>query len=122
MTELDMDAVIGKARREYREAKREMEALRAKANQVSQFAIKLENALSDPSLIRFFDGRPMFTMPGAPPRHFIVFTEAEFSQVTPSTIKQFGESFRNLEGRIEALRKQLIDLEGEDPEHGRLQA
>jgi hypothetical protein len=53
MAEQEMDAAIGKARREYREAKKEMDALQSKAGRVGQFAIKLQNALGDPSSIRF---------------------------------------------------------------------
>jgi len=64
----------------------------------------------------------MFTAPGVRARQFIVFTEAEFAQVTPSSIRQLGESFRSLEQRIGALRRQLVELEGEDPERDQLPA
>ncbi|HTA22237.1 MAG TPA: hypothetical protein VK763_01795 [Terriglobales bacterium] len=120
MTEQDMDAVVGKARREYREATKELAAVRAQANQASQFAIKLENALNDPARIRFLENTPgpgvVMRLPGTPQYHYVTFREGEFEQITPEAIKSLSAECQRLEQRVEVLRQQIISLEGEDPQ------
>ncbi len=47
--EQDMDALVGTARREYRDAKKELDSLKAKAHKAGQVALKLHNALDNPA-------------------------------------------------------------------------
>lgn len=123
MTEQDMDAVVGKARREYREATKELTAVRMQASQAGQLAVKLENALNDPARIRFLENTPptaVMRAPGIPQYNYVTFRESEFEQITPEALKSLSAECHRLEDRVEVLRQQLISLEGEDPKrrHG----
>jgi hypothetical protein len=117
MSEQDVDAIVGKARREYRDTKKELSALKTKAHQAGEVALKLHNALDHPADIKLFDGLPTFTIPNVSgPRQIVTFMEGEFNQLTQPFIKQLADDCQRLERRAAVLRKQLMDLEGEDPE------
>jgi hypothetical protein len=117
MTHEEVDATVGKARREYREAKNELVTLKTKAHQTGQVAIKLHHALDHPADIKLFDGLPTFSIPNVSrPRQIVMFMEGEFNQLTQTFIKQLADDCQRVEQRCAALREQLTDLEGEDPE------
>lgn len=113
MTDQDFDAIVGRSRREYREAKKQLAALKASAAELSQLADKITVALMNPSRIKFFDGLPTF--PATRGKEPIVLTDAMFEKLTAANIKQIAQDTKNLENRLDALRKQLAELD-EDPE------
>jgi hypothetical protein len=58
MPESEQFELVGRKRAQYRENKKQLEALRARATEWSDFAETIYNGLRRPELIRWFEGVP----------------------------------------------------------------
>ena len=112
MTNNEQFELIGRTRASYKERKKELDGLKAKAAKLAELAVTLTDGLQNPELIRWWSGTPLM---GKRPEH-VIFTAAMFTELSEQNIKQLSETINRLSTTIAAIRKQLIDLEGEDPE------
>jgi hypothetical protein len=112
MTDSEQFELIGRTRANYKERKQELAALKAKAAKAAELAATLARGLQNPELIRWWSGTHLI---GQRPEH-VILTAAMFTELSEQNIKQLSETINRLSTTIGAIRKQLIDLEGEDPE------
>jgi hypothetical protein len=112
MTDQEIHAVIGKAREDYRNAKREYAALEATAAELANHAAHLHQALSNPSRMIFWEGTPIMG-------DWIKVTPMLFDNLSAANVKKLIENIQRVKKTRDALRQRLIELEGEDPEGGR---
>ncbi len=113
MTQEDKDRIVGQTRREYREAKQTLAALRKQASTLGDRMSKVGHMLaSEPENLIFagqgHDGRFQ-------PRIEIL-NVSEFSEVL--NLLGMTNNIRESILKVEKLRQELIRLEGEDPETG----
>jgi len=113
MSENEQYELVGRTRANYKERKKELAALKVKASNLAESAQTLFHGLQNPELIRWWTGAPMIGQRG----EHVVFTDMMFSELSQPNIKKLAEDIHRLKTTVDAIRKQLIDLEGEDPEH-----
>jgi hypothetical protein len=113
MTDSQVFEQIGRKRAEYRERKKELAQIRAKAADLGVIAGNISAAMSNPERIRWWDGTPAI---GRTSQH-IVLTSAMFTELSESTIKRICDDIKRLDAVIAALRIELTGLD-EDPERG----
>jgi hypothetical protein len=112
MTNGEQFELIGRTRANYKERKNELAALKAKAAKLAELAAKLAHGLQNPELIRWWSGTPLIGQR----REHVIFTTAMFAELSEQNIKELSDGIAQLSKTIDAMRKQLTDLEGEDPE------
>lgn len=112
MTEQEIHAIVGKAREDYRNAKREYAALETTAAELAQLAGQLHQGLSNPSRMIFWEGTPIMG-------NWIRVTPMMFEKLSAVNIKKLIENIQRVKKTRDALRQRLIELEGEDPEGGK---
>jgi site-specific recombinase XerC len=112
MTQEDQDRIIGQTRREHREAKQQLAALRSKVRKLGERMVQIGNALeTDPENL-LFHGEPHD--PRFQTRSHLLMNANEFADV--QNLLGITNQIRDGVPRVEKLRKELIRLEGEDPE------
>lgn len=116
MSESEQYELIGRTRANYREAKKELAASQMKAGELAKIAATIKAGLERPELIRWWEGVPMMGRPPGPGPGPVVFTSAMFGQLTEKNVKELLDDLKKIEASISAMRTQLIQLEGEDPD------
>ena len=112
MTNSEQFELIGRTRTNYKDRKNELAALKVKAGKLAELAATLARGLQNPELIRWWTGTPLLGQR----REHVIFTTAMFAELSEQNVKQLSDGIAQLSKTIDAMRKQLIDLEGEDPE------
>ena len=90
--------------------------MRASADQYSNVAYRVQLALGEPSRARFVEDSFQFEVRGNLVGAPIPFRESEMRDFTSEKIKQLIADNVAQEKVVAALRKQLFDLEGTDPD------
>lgn len=111
MTESEQFELVGRKRAEYRDRKKELAALKAKAGEWADYAANISLGLRQPGLIRWWDGTPLM---GRRQDH-IVLTSKMFEALTENNIKQLCNDLKRLEAVLGSLRQELTAMD-EDPE------
>lgn len=112
MTNSEQFELIGRTRANYKERKNELAMLKAKAAKLAELAATLARGLQNPELIRWWSGTPLMGQR----REHVILTTTMFTELSEQNIKQLSDGIAQSSKTVDALRKQLIDLEGEDPE------
>jgi hypothetical protein len=114
MTQEDKDKIVGQTRREYREAKQELAALRTKARKLGERMAQVGNLLVNLPEYLIFHGASHDARfsPAIQPLP-IAGEFAETQNLLPLT-----DQIREMVIKVDKLRKELTRLEGEDPEGG----
>jgi len=115
MTESEQFELVGRKRAQYRESKKELAALRARASEWSDLAETVSNGLRQPEMIRWWEGTPAI---GRRPEH-ITFTPQIFELLTEKNIKQLCNDIKRLNTVLASLRQELTAMD-EDPEPGEI--
>ena len=110
MTDQEMHAIAGKAREDYRNAKKELAALEATAAELAGLAETLHDALLTPSRIQFFTGTPIMGS------GWKVLADGLFQRLSADNVRKLSENIRRVTKTRDALRQRVTELEGEDPE------
>jgi hypothetical protein len=113
MTQGEQFELVGRKRAEYRERKKELATLRAKATELANAAETVAQGLKFPDMIRWWDGTPFINRR---PQH-IVLTSAMFDNLTEKHVRQMADDMKRLNAVIASLRQELTALD-EDPEAG----
>jgi hypothetical protein len=113
MTESEQFELVGRKRAQYREHKKELGAVRARAMEWAQLASTVSEGLLRPELIRWFDGTPAI---GRRQEH-VTLTPKMFELLTEQNIKQLCDDIKRLTAVLAALRQELTAMD-EDPERG----
>jgi septal ring factor EnvC (AmiA/AmiB activator) len=116
MTQGEQFELVGRKRAEYRERKKELATLRAKAAELANTAETVAQGLKFPDVIRWWDGTPFINRR---PQH-IVLTSAMFDGLTEKNVRQIADDIKRLNVVIASLRQELTALD-EDPEPGEVQ-
>ena len=112
MTQEDIDAIVGRTRRELREAKLVLGALNAKSGQIREFVDKLSRALKTPAGI-IIDNQS-YESEYVPMGSTALLSTSEFSDLNPASFRELSHEIREQTKKIAVLRKRLIELEGEE--------
>jgi hypothetical protein len=115
MTENEQFELVGRKRAQYREGKKELAALKARAGEWSELAATITNGLRQPEMIRWWDGTPSI---GRRQEHYIL-TPKMFELLTENNIKQLCNDVKRVEAVLASLRQELTAMD-EDPERGAL--
>jgi predicted trehalose synthase len=110
MTDQDMHAIAGKAREDYRNAKKELAALEAMAADLAGLAATLHKALLNPSQIQFFSGTPIVE------NGWEILADGLFHRLSADNVRKLADDIRRVRKTRDALRQRVTELEGEDPE------
>jgi hypothetical protein len=110
MADPQTHAIVGKAREDHRNAKRELAALKANAAELAALAAQLQHALENPSRIVFFDGTPIVG------QGWLTLTDALFQKLSAANVRKLAEDIKRVEKTKSALRQRLFELEGEYPD------
>lgn len=110
MTQEDVDAIIGKTRREWRSAKVTLGAFEVETRKLKEFVSALKDAVAQPDRIGFADHQ---RQDGGPPA--FTFRDEQFNSLTPQYLRTLGDNIRKQKELIARLREELTKLEGEDP-------
>lgn len=115
MTESEQFELVGRKRAQYRENKKELAALKARAMEWADMAGRIGLGLRQPEMIRWWDGTP------APVRsqEHIILTPKMFELLTENNIKQLCNDVKRLTTVLASLRQELTAMD-EDPERGTL--
>jgi hypothetical protein len=111
MTENEQFELVGRKRAQYREGKKELAALKAKAGEWAELAMTISAGLREPELIRWWDGTPVI---GRRQEH-IVLTPKMFELLTEGNVKQVCSDIKRVEAVLASLRQELTAMD-EDPE------
>ena len=111
MTENEQFELVGRKRAQYRDGKKELGALKARAGEWAELATTISEGLRQPEMIRWFDGTPVI---GRRQEH-IVLTPKMFGLLTESNIKQLCNDIKRVEAVLGSLRQELTAMD-EDPE------
>lgn len=112
MTDHEINAIAGKTREDYRNAKRELAALQATAAELAILAGHLQQALENPSRIVFWDGSPV----AGEGWHRL--TETLFDKLTAENVRKLAEDIKRVQKTKEALAQRVFEFEGEYPDSG----
>src|SRR6266446_6079161 len=93
MTENEQFELVGRKRAQYREAKKELGALKARSGEWADLAGTISAGLRQPEMIRWWDGTPAI---GRRSEH-IVLTPKMFELLTQSNIKQLCGDIKRVE-------------------------
>src|SRR5271166_3758515 len=110
MTDSETFEIVGRKREEYRARKKERAALMAKAGEMAKTAGAIHKGLTNPQLIRWFEGVPFM---GLRQEH-VVLNPAWFVELTEENVKQICGDIKRVEAVLVALRQELTALD-EDP-------
>ncbi len=113
MTENEQFELVGRKRAQYRDGKKELGALKAKAGEWADLAATISAGLRQPEMIRWWDGTPAI---GRRQEH-VVLTPKMFEQLTENNIKQLCNDIKRVEAVLASLRQELTAMD-EDPERG----
>ena len=111
MTENEQFELVGRKRAQYRDGKKELGALKAKAGEWADHAATISSGLRQPELIRWWDGTPAI---GRRQEH-ITFTSKMFELLSESGVRQLCADIRRVEAVLASLRQELTSMD-EDPE------
>jgi len=113
MTEQDRDAIAGRTRREYREAKQQLAALRAKARSTGELLSAIGKSLIDQPESVVFSGQSIDTrFPGSSR----LYEDSHFADVIPAALRNLTNDIRQTIIKAQRLRDDVAKMEGEDPE------
>lgn len=112
MTQEDQYAIIGKAHVDYRETKRELEAINARGRQMAEIANNLANALGRPERIVIAEPNTQLIAG----RDAVIFVEGSFQQIAIESVRKHVEEYKAATKKLQALRQQLINLGEADPQ------
>jgi len=116
MTQEDQDAIVGKARREYREKKKELAAIVARGDQMATIANNLARGLAAPEhVVLVKDGEGVSGV-NIGRGNAVIFTEPHFRQISLAEVEKHIQEYKAVKGRVAALRQQLINIGDGDPE------
>src|SRR5436305_6341495 len=101
MSDQEIHAEIGKARENYRNAKKELQVLENRAAGLAGAARQLLAALENPQRMEFSIGTPIMG-------NWIVISESLFTGLNADNIRKLSEDIRRVIKTKEALRQQLI--------------
>src|SRR5580704_14848854 len=107
MTENEQFELVGRKRAQYREGKRELGALKAKATEWAELAATISVGLQRPEMIRWWEGTPAI---GRRPEH-IVFTPKMFELLTEGNIKQLCNEIKRVETILASVRQELTAMD-----------
>ncbi|GAC1433143.1 MAG: hypothetical protein NVSMB58_16400 [Terriglobales bacterium] len=119
MTDQERYAILGKARLDYAQAKKDLAALKSKAATLAEIARKVANGLEDPKNLRFLESGLQMSQARSNPGIVLV-AASDFESLTYAEIRQLHSEITRTEANVETLRQQLTQLEGEDPDPRRL--
>lgn len=114
MTDSEQFELVGRKRAQYRENKKELAALKARAGEWAELASTISTGLLRPELIRWWEGGPPAM--GRRPDH-VVLTPKMFEFLTEKNIKQLCDDMKRLTAVLASLRQELTAMD-EDPEPG----
>jgi hypothetical protein len=113
VTQEDQDAIVGKAHREYKEAKKRLAAIETMGGTIAQTASNLAKALADPSRIVVpAEGEAVV---GPMVMTSFVFTTELANQISHEHVKEIVADYKQTKQRVSSLRQQLLSL-GENPD------
>lgn len=113
MTEQDVDAIAGRTRREYREAKQQVAALRTKARSTGEFLSELGKSLIDHPESVVFSGQSIDTRFSSSSR---LYEDSHFADIIPAALRNLTNDIRQTMIKALRLRDEVAKMEGEDPE------
>lgn len=113
MTQEDQDAIVGKAHREYTEAKKQLAALQVRIDNIIAAASNLAHALAEPSRMAIPDEGQVVVGPAA--MTSFMFTDEVARQLSRDYIGQNVKEYKATKQRVNALRQRLISLGQNDP-------
>lgn len=111
MTENEQFELVGRKRAQYRDGKKELGALKAKAGEWAKLADTIAQGLSNPEAIRWWEGTPTI---GRRPEH-IILTPMMFALLTEENVKQLCDDIKRVEAVLSSVRQELTVMD-EDPE------
>jgi hypothetical protein len=109
MTELEIDAIVGRTRRELREARQQLSALEAEAHKLAEIVKGLIGPLGAPQSI-VFEGQE-YDESYAPIGHRKPFRDSDFTNLNPSYLRSLSEEARAHNTKIAQLRTRLKELD-----------
>jgi hypothetical protein len=114
MTQEDKDKIVGQTRREYRDAKQELAALKTKTRKLGERLVQVGSVLTSApeNLIFNREGHDPRFQPILDP----IVTVEEFAEV--QNLLPLTNKIRDIVLKVDKLRRELTQLEGEDPEGG----
>src|SRR5664279_2708918 len=113
MTQEDQDAIVGRAHREYKSAKKELAALSLRIDEIIAAATNLANALTEPSRMIIPDEGEAVVGPAAMRASFF-FTDEVARNLSREYIAANVKEYKAVKQRVGTLRQKLISL-GENP-------
>ena len=113
MTESEQFELVGRKRAQYRESKKELAALKARATEWADMAGTIGLGLRQPEMICWWDGTPAMVRR----QEHIVLTPKMFQLLTENNIRQLCNDVKRLEAVLASLRQELTSMD-EDPERG----
>jgi len=114
MTENDRDAIAGRARREYREAKQQLAALQTEARNIGEMLSEVGKLLTQKPESIVFSGQSYDSR--FSPGSSRLFEDSHFASATPEKLRHLANEVRQMILKVGRLREDVMRLEGEDPE------
>jgi hypothetical protein len=115
VTQEDQDAIVGKARREYREKKKELAAIEARGSEMAAIALNLARGLNAPEQILIV-GEQGISGVNIGRANAVIFPEPNFQKISLAEVEKHVKEYKEVKNRVAALRQQLINIGDGDPE------
>jgi hypothetical protein len=111
MTQEDQYAIIGKAHEDFKAAKQKMAAIELRGKSMSEAAMNLANAISDPSRILLDEGQGVVV---AGVRNPFFFTDEIVRMLSRDNVAQHVKEYKATRQQVAALKQHLLSL-GQNP-------
>ena len=116
MTQEEKDAILGRTRREYRDAKSDFGALKKRNSEIADVARKLAEALERHPDRLMVGNLPQGSLAVAIESAKYVYTPEDSDRLSPESLCAHLEEYIKAKNRKETLRRELIEQGDGDPE------